>query len=108
MSTISEHYSLPARTKARRLRIREAHPGPRRRPAGRSGVIPAMGPANRAPGVSIMGAAGRSVDVMGGADAGPRVSVMGGADRGLRLDVFGASDLTFVDSLFTSARTFRG
>ena len=108
MSTISERYSLPARTKARRLRIREAHPGPRRRPAGRSGVIPAMGPANRAPGVSIMGAAGPSVDVMGGTDAGPRVSVMGGADRGLRLDVFGASDLTAVDSLFTSARTFRG
>ena len=107
MSTISEHYSLPARTKARRLRIREAHPGPRR-PAGRSGVIPAMGPANRAPGISIMGVAGRSVDVMGGTDAGPRVSVMGGADRGLRLDVFGASDLRFVHSLFTSARTFRG
>jgi hypothetical protein len=104
MSSISEHYSLPARRKARRLRIRDARSRPGARAADRAGAIPIMGPANRAPGTSIMGAPGRTVDVMGGADADPRVSVMGPRDRGPRLDLLGESDLRFVDSLFTSVR----
>jgi hypothetical protein len=100
MSSISEHYSLPAPTTAQRLRTRDAGSRPR---AG-AGAIPIMGPSNRAPGISIMGAPGPTVDVMGGADTGPRVSLMGPSDRGGRLDVFGESDLGYVDSLFTSVR----
>jgi hypothetical protein len=98
MSSISEHYSLPARRKARRQRTRDA-----RSRAG-DGAIPIMGPANRASGISIMGAPGPTVDVMGAAGTGPRVSLMGPSDRGPRQDVFGESEPGFVDSLFTGVR----
>lgn len=97
MSSISEHYSLPAQTKAkhpRRTRPQVAAPQS-------SGLTPIMGPANHAPGVPIMGMASSGPYLMGGADASPRVSVMGSGDRGRRVDVFGDSDLRFVDSLFT-------
>ena len=110
MSSITEHYSLPAQTKAQRPRRRGDHPSPRPHPRSQvaarqdSRPTPVMGPANRAPGVPIMGIASPGSYLMGGADAGPRVNVMGSCDRGRRVDVFGASDLTLVDSLFTQSR----
>ena len=109
MSSISEHHSLPAHTKAHRPHTRRDHPRPRppSRPqvvvVQKSGLTPIMGPANHAPGVPIMGAASSGPYLMGGADLGPRVSVMGSRDRGQRVDVFGDSDLRFVDSLFTGS-----
>jgi hypothetical protein len=111
MSSISEHYSLPAQSKAQRPRTRRGHPSPRPHPRSQvaalpnSGLTPIMGPANHAPGVPIMGMASSGPYLMGGADAGPRVSVMGSGDRGQRVDAFGDSDLRFVDSLFTQSRT---
>ena len=107
MSTITEHYSPPAQTKAQRPHTWGDHPSPRPHPRSQIaalqnfGLTPVMGPANRAPGVPIMGMASSGPYLMGGADAGPRVSVMGSGDRGQRVDVFGDSDLRFVDSLFT-------
>jgi hypothetical protein len=109
MSSISEHYSLPAQTKAQRAHRRGDHPSPRPHPRSQvaalqnSGLTPIMGPANHAPGVPIMGMASSGPYLMGGADAGPRVNVMGSGDRGQRVDVFGDSDLRFVDSLFTES-----
>jgi hypothetical protein len=110
MSGITEHYALPAKTKARHPRTREDHPSPR--PCLRprvaalhdTGLTPIMGPANHAPGVPIMGIASSGPYLMGGADLGPRVNVMGSGDRGPRVDAFGDSDLRFVDSLFTQSR----
>jgi hypothetical protein len=108
MSSISEHHSLPAQTKAQRPHRRGAHPSPRARPRSQSaapqdsGLTPIMGLANHAPGVPIMGIASCGPYLMGGADAGPRVNIMG-RDRGQRVDVFGDSDLRFVDSLFSDS-----
>ncbi len=113
MSSISEHYPLPAQTKAQRPHTRRDHPRSRPRPRPqvvalqKSGLTPTMGPANHAPGVPIMGVASSGSNLMGGADAGRRVSVMGSGDRGHRVDVFGDSDLRFVDSLFTRSRGAR-
>jgi hypothetical protein len=101
MSSISDHYSVPARAKARRPRIRDAES----RLRARATDIPVMGPANRAPGTPIMGASSRTLDVMGGADACTLVNVMGRGDRGPHVDVFGESDLRFVDWLFTDLTT---
>jgi hypothetical protein len=109
MSSISEHYSPPAQTKAQRPRTRGDHPSPRPHPRSQvaalpnSGLTPIMGPANHAPGVPIMGMPSSAPYLMGGADAGPRLNVMGSGDRGQRLDVFGDNDLRFVDSLFTES-----
>src|SRR5437588_8855538 len=75
MSSISEHYSLPAQTKAQRPHTRGHHPSPRPRPRPQvaalqnSGLTPIMGPDNHAPGVSIMGMASSGPYLMGGADA---------------------------------------
>jgi hypothetical protein len=106
MSTTSQHYLLPARTKAKRLRIRDAHRRPRLRTAEGSGVTPVMAPANPTSGVSVMGASTRAghPHVMGGPDAGPRVTIMGAGDHGARIHLFGHSELRLVDALFTSAR----
>jgi hypothetical protein len=111
MSSISEHYSLPAQTKAQRPHTPGDHPSPRPRTRPQvaalqnSGLTPIMGPANHAPGAPIMGMASSGPHLMGGADAGPRVNVMGSGDRGQkRVDVFGDSDVRFVDSLFTESR----
>jgi hypothetical protein len=107
--SISEHYSLPANTKAQRPRKRGDHPSPRPLPRQlvvalqNSGLTPIMGPANHVPGVPIMGTASSGPYLMGRADAGPRISVMGSGDRGQRVDLFGDSDLRFVDSLFTGS-----
>ncbi len=110
MSSITEHYSLPAHTKTQRPRTRGDHPSPRPHPRSQvaavqnSGPTPIMDPANHAPGVPIMGIASSGPYLMGGPHAGPRVSVMGNGDRGPRVDAFGDSDLRFVDSLFTQSR----